>query len=796
MANEKNELNFEEQQENIKKRERQVSIREQNIEEREKTVSKLETIKKDLEKEYQGKREELAKQEADILKERTNELTRVKKELADTQAKLETVKKDLIIKKEEAASGKAVIDSELVAYKDSKIQKIEEDLIAKLDQDVKKIEESYEAFINRAVSSVDWSNDKLKEAFESLNDEFKKMHESEMAIIEQRKIDLENAIKAYEKALKENESVEFDKANIEIRDRLITRKEGMLERLIEQEVKAKYDDLCEEKQRMEGQLSTYKTKYNELCIKFDELKSELASTEGLEKSQLNAERTRLLQELEKYQKLYKEYSSEEYLEIQRKASQYDDISEENRKLRVENVELENQIDVYSREKSNNASLKHQNEMLELRIRTERQMMIQLQNELESLESRIDNVKVGVNASEPIEEPIESFVQMNYRSDEEVDEKQWLGAIMDNCSKAGFVFSKRLYYSFHTSLKTADMSPLTVLAGVSGTGKSKLPQLYSRFGGIYFISIPVKPDWDSPQALFGYYNSIEKRFDPTTLLRALVMFQADKSTSDTRDRIHDLSEGVLIVLLDEMNLAHIEQYFSDLLSKLEERRGETENVSFELDMGAKNKKYSISLTDNVKWVGTMNEDETTKSLSDKVIDRGNVISFPRPKEFQRYHHGNEIIKPAEMLKKRTWEKWVTNKVELTSDEVNLYMDIVKGINEALKNVNRALGHRVWQSIESYMISHPLVAEYKDDSDKRRIALTYAFEEALVHKVMPKLRGISTDGEERENCLDIIRRLISDNELSIVQDYDEAMKSVTGTFIWDSAIYLDDDYERLK
>jgi hypothetical protein len=337
-----------------------------------------------------------------------------------------------------------------------------------------------------------------------------------------------------------------------------------------------------------------------------------------------------------------------------------------------------------------------------------------------------------------------------------------------------------------------MSPLTVLAGVSGTGKSKLAQLYSRFGGIYILSIPVQPDWDSPQSLFGYFNSIEKRFNATSLLRALVSFQANKSKSSSKDKIYDLSDIVLIVLLDEMNLAHIELYFADLLSKLEERRCENKDITFEVDLGAGNDKYKVILNDNVKWVGTMNEDETTKSLSDKVVDRGNIISFPRPEGFVRYN--NTSLKPEyNKIKRSVWENWVNDKYSLDDKEAKYYMEIVVSINNALKEVNRALGHRVWQSIENYMISHPLVKEYKDDDNRRKKALNYAFEEALVHKVMPKLRGIDTDGTQRENCLDNIESILSSNELkTILPDFQKAMESVTGTFIWDSAKYLTEDY----
>jgi MoxR-like ATPase len=317
-------------------------------------------------------------------------------------------------------------------------------------------------------------------------------------------------------------------------------------------------------------------------------------------------------------------------------------------------------------------------------------------------------------------------------------------------------------------------------------------LYSRFGGIYFLSIPVQPDWDSPQSLFGFFNSIEKRFNAPSLLRALVSFQANKSKSSSKDKIYDLSDNVLIVLLDEMNMAHIELYFAELLSKLEERRGENKDITFEVDLGAGNDKYKVVLTDNVKWVGTMNEDEKTKSLSDKVVDRGNIISFPRPEGFVRYN--NTSLKPEyNKIKRSVWENWVNDKYSLDDKEAKYYMEIVVSINNALKEVNRALGHRVWQSIENYIISHSLVKEYKDDENRRKKALNYAFEEALVHKVMPKLRGMDTDGNQRENCLDKIESILSSNELkTILPDIQKAMESVTGTFICDSAKYLTEDY----
>ena len=83
------------------------------------------------------------------------------------------------------------------------------------------------------------------------------------------------------------------------------------------------------------------------------------------------------------------------------------------------------------------------------------------------------------------------------------------------------YSRRTVLAFHTALKINDYSQLTVLAGVSGTGKSLLPRRYAEAMGFRFLPIAVEPRWDSPQDLLGFYNYIEKRYRATDLARALV-----------------------------------------------------------------------------------------------------------------------------------------------------------------------------------------------------------------------------------------------------------------------------------
>ncbi len=781
----------------IKEKKEELAKQESDLKKRQEEVKDVENLKRRLEKEYDDKKQALNKKELEIIAEKTTDIVKENVELDKIKREITQAKKELEIKKGELEQMKLSSTDKLITYEDKRIQEIEKKLMTNLTNRVAQIEANYKEFLNTTLSTVKWSEDNLNEAFNQINEELKNMLKSKEEIINNNIKDLIKAKDAYEKEFAAIQEIESEKATLNIQKQKYEIKERNFDSIVEKEIKEKYQEIINQNKDYRERLEYYKEQYLELSKQNEIAISKNLVAENLDKVKLKADRDAAIKRLEEYEKLYKEYSKEELEHLKQQAANAERLAKENSEYKQKNYELETQVSHLESSHMQSDSLKFKNEALEVRINAERALLASLKAEVEHLASRIEDRKSSYFVAEAIEAPINHFKDIDKDKNLKIGEKEWLENIMKSCENSGFEFSKRLYYSFHTSLKTADMSPLTVLAGVSGTGKSKLPQLYSKFGGIYFLSIPVKPDWDSPQSLFGYFNSIEKRFDATTLLRAIVMFQKDLSTSPTKDKIEDYSDRVLIVLLDEMNLAYVEQYFSDLLSKLEERRGEERNIAFEVELGAQNDKYEIFLTDNVIWIGTMNEDETTKTLSDKVIDRGNIISFPRPTTFVRYNAKTKSLKGRDSISRKVWESWVNDKVILTDEEINLYKTIVEDINEALKRVNRALGHRVWQSMENYMMSHPLVSEFKEDKKgNRKIALDYAFEEALVHKVMPKLRGINTDGIQKFECLDEILKILNDNNLSLIVDFELAMESVTGTFIWDSAEYLDDKYDKLK
>ena len=390
------------------------------------------------------------------------------------------------------------------------------------------------------------------------------------------------------------------------------------------------------------------------------------------------------------------------------------------------------------------------------------------------------------------------------SENDINELSWLENIEKTSEEYGIKLNKRILYAFHTALKISDWSIITVLAGVSGTGKSELPKLYARFGGLNFISVPVQPNWDSQESMLGYFNSIDNRFDTQPLLRFLVNCIDEEK----------YNKYMSLVLLDEMNLAHVEHYFAEFLSKLEERRGKSKNdlPYIEVKLGADCNSLKLSLIRNILWAGTMNQDETTKSLSDKVLDRGIIINFPRPKTLESRKEMksiNKIIKDkkSKMLPREIWDKWVINRKEDGSSDAQKnrmkeYKRIIEEINDELEKVGRALGHRVWQSIEHYIFNHPYVSsQYEIEkkqgktsgdelSNELKNNMDLAFEDQIVQKVMPKLRGIETRGKGEEVLKNILNILLNENFSNLDKDFKFAKEQGFGQFVWGSAYYLNE------
>ena len=349
----------------------------------------------------------------------------------------------------------------------------------------------------------------------------------------------------------------------------------------------------------------------------------------------------------------------------------------------------------------------------------------------------------------------------------------ISRVKEHATSCGFVYGARVINAFHTSLKIDAKAPLMVLAGISGTGKTQLPRLYADALGIHFLPIAVQPGWDSPQDLVGFFSHLEGRFRPTPLLQALVQMDeyvgSDALKQDQMKRLHDVwkqtccSDQMLLVLLDEMNLARVEYYFSDFLSRLELRNSpgfdsrdpaRRDRASILLEGGPGSQGISVFPGHNVLFVGTMNEDESTQSLSDKVVDRANVLRFGTPRKLETAVARESGVRGNKQacLSKETWQSW---QVAVQPDRLRVggraVSDWIADLNEALKPVNRPFGHRTAGAITEYVGQYP--GSQRSDS-----AAKSALADQIEQRVMPKLRGLDPQTVEARHLFDTLRSIV--------------------------------------
>jgi len=400
------------------------------------------------------------------------------------------------------------------------------------------------------------------------------------------------------------------------------------------------------------------------------------------------------------------------------------------------------------------------------------LKVQRENYLKMIETlREDYAKKGGIAETDVTKALEDLAQpvlgFNFAGQANLDEKGALQRFSEYLVSKGLKYPERVQRAFHTSLKASQINPLVVLAGVSGTGKSALPMAYAEALGINFVSLAVQPGWSGPQDLLGFYNYLERKYKATELARAMAQMSRYSHEDLPGLNIKTRKDQMLLVLLDEMNLARIEYYFSEFLSRLEQRRGRNlsdaqrrREVALHLDIGSlpANEASRFIFPDlNVLFVGTMNEDESTQSLSDKVVDRANVLRFGAPKDLHA-----PTTKPVTLtnafLPRTSWEGWVK---AFDGNALQEERKLLSEINAQLEKINRPFGHRVFRAILDYISNYPGALT---DSGRRAHALADQIEQ----KIIPKLRGLETQGQDEAPCLDYLAVKIADLRDSELRD----------------------------
>jgi predicted nucleic acid-binding Zn-ribbon protein len=518
-----------------------------------------------------------------------------------------------------------------------------------------------------------------------------------------------------------------------------------------------------------------------------ETRGQEAEKSNKELSKIEEDLKSLINEKTKVEELIKE-SNEKLKSIENESKTIDEsiskkvkeVEDLERLIRVKEKELK---DLEETQNKLIADKERELKNLEKSFNEKEKDKIELETEVRTLSDKLKTV--GQMPKEAFDHLNVPFIKKIGFTKDENNEEQALNELYDLTLKRGFELPERLQNAFHTSLKTSDISCLTVMAGVSGTGKSAFPKLYAESVGIHFLPLAVEPRWDSPQDLFGFLNYMENRFESTTLGRSLVQF--DNSPFQSKNA--NLNNQLLLVLLDEMNLARVEYYFSEFLSKLEMRRNsdvtkesDYRMVSTEIYAGSNGVENGKEANDpiylyagsNVLFVGTMNEDETTQSLSDKVIDRANVLHFGKPEKLKAHQQNVTSTNNWAPITTDTWNKWI---VSIDENNVSKYSEIeekLNDINGTLSSLGRPFGWRTYKAIMSYIINHPDVKIKKENG-------ILPLSDQIAMRVMPKLKGLDL-GEHEE----IFNRL--SNQISNVGDdvlteaFQKARNNSMGFFDW--------------
>ncbi|MEL0644154.1 DUF3578 domain-containing protein [Olleya sp. Ti.3.14] len=340
-------------------------------------------------------------------------------------------------------------------------------------------------------------------------------------------------------------------------------------------------------------------------------------------------------------------------------------------------------------------------------------------------SKLPNEKI---LNDDLDEIIEKYSTLG--SNESTPEKNNnsmrfdLESFEENCKSSGLTYNSQLITRYIASLAT---KPFVLLSGLSGSGKTKLAQAFARWiakDESQYCIVPVGADWTNREPLLGYSNALndEQYILPENGALKLLI-EANKEENNNKP---------YFLLLDEMNLSHVERYFADFLSVMESK----DKLKLHSE-GLKNGVPShISWPSNLFIIGTVNIDETTYMFSPKVLDRANVIEFrvnktdiaeflKEPKEIDFTNLDNKGASMGEHFVSIT-----TNKAFPEIDTKILNEKLVLFFEE-LKKTGAEFGYRT--ATEIHRLYNQLTTLDIDMQETTKIDI------AIMQKLLPKLHG---------------------------------------------------------
>lgn len=317
--------------------------------------------------------------------------------------------------------------------------------------------------------------------------------------------------------------------------------------------------------------------------------------------------------------------------------------------------------------------------------------------------------------------VSSSLKINSSSVKQVDFS--IEQVINDYENSGIKYNKQLITRYISSLST---KPFVLLSGLSGSGKTKLAQSFAQWlceDETQYTIVPVGADWTNREPLLGYVNALNNT----------EYILPENGALQLMLRANENENKPYFLILDEMNLSHVERYFADFLSVMESKD------NFKLHSDTENKKtgvpYELSWPKNLFVVGTVNIDETTYMFSPKVLDRANVIEFRVNKtEIESFLLSVKEITSISKKGAAMGSSFVSiaKKDPNESDYSKLNIELLEFFEE-LQALGAEFGYRTATEIQTLFSKIDLInPEYRDKIDEK-------IDIAIMQKLLPKLHG---------------------------------------------------------
>jgi nucleoside-triphosphatase THEP1 len=289
--------------------------------------------------------------------------------------------------------------------------------------------------------------------------------------------------------------------------------------------------------------------------------------------------------------------------------------------------------------------------------------------------------------------------------------------------------------------------ITIFSGEPGTGKTSMCNIVAETLGLQqagrelnrFVSVSVERGWSSKRDLIGYYNPLTRKYDKSNgkIYDALRVLDVEREES----------KYPFIILLDEANLSPIEYYWADFM-RLTDRSSLNDKY---INIGTERELY---VPETLKFVATINTDQTTETLSPRLIDRACIIRLPK---VNIKKNTSESSKATEIITWKNFQNTFSKKSELNIITNNA----LKAIYKLFNDYGMSVSPRIDKIIENYIMAAQEIMEDEPNTLAREKALDFA----VVQKLLPKINGYYNI---YERFFDSLKQLCKEYNLNMTED----------------------------